>query len=39
MTSKDEFFFFVIKCKKYIDQKEQDKLALQAENQQYKRRT
>jgi hypothetical protein len=32
-------FFFLIKCKKYIDQKEQDKLALQAGNQQYKRRT
>jgi len=28
------FFFFLIKCKKYIDQKEQDKLAIQAGNQQ-----
>jgi hypothetical protein len=27
-------FFFFIKCKKYIDQKEQDKLAIQAGNQQ-----
>jgi hypothetical protein len=27
---------FLIKCKKYIDQKEQDKLAIQAGNQQYK---
>jgi hypothetical protein len=26
--------FFFIKCKKYIDQKEQDKLAVQAGNQQ-----
>jgi hypothetical protein len=26
--------FFFIKCKKYIDQKEQDKLAIQAGNQQ-----
>jgi hypothetical protein len=28
------FFFFLIKCKKYIDQKEQDKLAVQAGDQQ-----
>jgi hypothetical protein len=27
-------FYFFIKCKKYIDQKEQDKLAIQAGNQQ-----
>jgi Zn-finger protein len=27
-------FCFLIKCKKYIDQKEQDKLAVQAGNQQ-----
>jgi hypothetical protein len=35
----DEQFFFLIKCKYYIDQKEQDKLAIQAGNQQYKSRT
>jgi len=32
-------FFFLIKCKNCIDQKEQDKLAIQAGNQQYKSRT
>jgi len=34
LSSTALFFFFLIKCKKYIDQKEQDKLAIQAGNQQ-----
>jgi len=33
------FFFFFIKCKYCIDQKEQDKVAVQAGNQQYKKKT
>ena len=31
------YTFFLIKCKYCIDQKEQDKLAVQAGNQQYKK--